>query len=510
MRELPLVERARAAPDSTALIDAGRQLTRAGLLDASARAARILLDGARDLDGTRVALLTAPGIDHVVAQWGTWRAGGACVPLCTSHPPPELAYVLDDAQVGIAVCDASFEPRLRPLTQARGIRLVRTDALAAGAEGPLPAVSETRDALLVYTSGTTGKPKGAVSTHAILGAQMRSVAEAWALGERDHILHALPLHHLHGILNALCAVLWGGGACELLPRFDSDAVWSRIAAGEVTLFMGVPTMYAKLTRAWDDADAATRATWSASARGLRLMVSGSAALPVAQLERWRDITGHVLLERYGMTELGMVLGNPLDGARRPGSVGVPFPGVDVRLVAEDGSVVPDGVSGELQVRGPNVFAGYWRKPEATRDSFTEDGWFRTGDVAVREHDAYRLLGRASVDILKTGGYKVSALEIEEALRDHPAIAECAVVGLPDTEWGQRVAAAAVLYEGATLDLEALRAWGKDHLAPYKVPTRLRVVDALPRNALGKVQKPDVAMLFGPDSDDGQSPGNDSR
>jgi malonyl-CoA/methylmalonyl-CoA synthetase len=207
------------------------------------------------------------------------------------------------------------------------------------------------------------------------------------------------------------------------------------------------------------------------------MMSGSAALPLRTLDRWRAITGHTLLERYGMTETGMILSNPLHGTRRPGAVGTPLPGVEVRLV-----------DGEIEVRGPGVFSEYWQRPDETRAAF-RDGWFRTGDVAVVEDGVYRLLGRTSTDIIKTGGYKVSALEIEDALREHPAIADCAVIGAPDADWGQRVCAVAELREGAALTLTELRDWLKPRLAPYKVPRDLRVVGALPRNAMGKVNKP---------------------
>lgn len=227
---------------------------------------------------------------------------------------------------------------------------------------------------------------------------------------------------------------------------------------------------------------------------MRLMVSGSAALPVNVLERWKDITGHVLLERYGMTEIGMALSNPLRGERVPGHVGTPLPGVEVRLVDEAGNPVPPGTPGEIQVRGPTVFREYWGRPEATKKAFI-NGWFRTGDVAVVENGVYRILGRDSVDIIKTGGYKVSAIEIEEVLREHPDIAECAVVGVPDPEWGERVCAAIVVKEGRNLTLESLRTWAKERLAVYKVPTRIRLVSELPRNAVGKVLKPEVRKLF---------------
>jgi malonyl-CoA/methylmalonyl-CoA synthetase len=262
--------------------------------------------------------------------------------------------------------------------------------------------------------------------------------------------------------------------------------------------MALPTIYLRLIDAWEAAGENRRREMSAAAAGLRLMVSGSAALPVPVLERWREISGHVLLERYGMTEIGMALGNPLDGERVPGAVGSPLPGVEVRLVGEDGQPLGDGVPGEVEVRGPTVFREYWRREQATRECFRHGGWFRTGDVGVREDGVYRLLGRQSVDIIKSGGEKISALEIESVLADHPAIRECAVVGTPDPEWGQRVAAAVVLEDGADLDLESLRGWCKARLAVYKVPTALHLLDELPRNAMGKVTKPAVAELVAED------------
>jgi len=224
------------------------------------------------------------------------------------------------------------------------------------------------------------------------------------------------------------------------------------------------------------------------------MMSGSAALPVHVLERWRAIAGHTLLERYGMTEIGMALSNPLDGERRPGFVGTPLPGVEVRLVDDQGELADGGMPGELEVRGPAVFLEYWQRPDKTRSAF-RDGWFRTGDVAVLEGGSFRLLGRTSVDIIKTGGFKVSALEIEEILRGHPAIAECAVVGVADDEWGERVSVAVELTPGSTLSLETLQDWARPQLAPYKIPRAFAAVSALPRNAMGKVVKPEVAALF---------------
>jgi malonyl-CoA/methylmalonyl-CoA synthetase len=258
--------------------------------------------------------------------------------------------------------------------------------------------------------------------------------------------------------------------------------------------MAVPTIYSKLIAAWDAASPERRQVLSRGCAGMRLMVSGSAALPVSTLLRWKEISGHTLLERYGMTEIGMALSNPLHGDRVPGSVGRPLPGVEVRLVGEEGKPVSPGTAGEIEVRGSGVFAEYWDRPEATRVAF-RDGWFRTGDTAVVENGVYRILGRTSIDLLKTGGHKVSALEIEEVLRDHPAVAECAVVGVPDVEWGERVAAAVVLNDGQVLDLPSLRTWALKLLAAHKLPSRLVVLDALPRNAMGKVIKPAVVKLF---------------
>jgi malonyl-CoA/methylmalonyl-CoA synthetase len=357
-----------------------------------------------------------------------------------------------------------------------------------------PEITSQRRAMILYTSGTTNRPKGVVTTHANITAQVMSLVEAWAWSASDRTVLCLPLHHVHGIINVVCCALWLGATCQMLPRFDANDTWDLIAGGNLTLFMAVPTIYAKLISAWDTASPERRARLSQSCAKLRLMLSGSAALPVSTLQRWKEISGHTLLERYGMTEIGMALSNPLQGERVPGTVGTPLPSVEVQLVAENGKPVAPGTPGQIEVRGPSVFKEYWGKPDATRDAF-RDGWFRTGDTAVVENGVYRILGRSDIDILKTGGHKVSALEIEEALRKHPAVAECAVVGVPDPEWGERVAAAVVLNDGDALDLPSLRTWAKQWLAAYKLPSRLLLLDALPRTAMGKVIKPAVVALF---------------
>jgi len=326
-------------------------------------------------------------------------------------------------------------------------------------------------------------------------AQVTALIDAWNWSSDDHTLLALPLHHVHGIINVVCSALWAGATCEMLPRFDAETVWTRLASGEITVFTAVPTMYHKLIESWDAAPRALRRARSEGCRHVRLMMSGSAALPLPVLDRWRQISGHVLLERYGMTEIGMALANPMFGDRRAGFVGLPLPRVDVRLVDEAGRQVRSGTPGEVEVRGPAVFLEYWRQRDATEHAF-RDGWFRTGDVAIYEEGAFRLLGRASIDIIKTGGYKVSALEIEDVLRRHPAVADCAVVAVPDVEWGERVCAALELHPEATLKLDELQHWAKTQLAPYKVPRAVRCLPALPRNAMGKVMKPAVRAMFG--------------
>lgn len=491
---IPLIARAATFAGRTAIAAPEGTFSYAHLLETSRRVAAHLLAGRPDLAETRVVYLVPPGFLYPAIQWGIWRAGGIAVPLCVSHPAPELDYVVADTGAEVAIADPTFEPVLRPIAETRGLRFVPATGLLGDTPAVLPGIGAERAALILYTSGTTSRPKGVVSTHANLQAQVTSLVEAWGWTAADHILLVLPLHHVHGIVNVLTCALWSGAVCEILPEFDAQAVWERIVRGDLTLFMGVPTMYVRLIAAWEQASAAEQRAMSTAARRLRLMVSGSAALPVSTLERWREISGHTLLERYGMTEIGMALSNPLHGERRPGHVGSPLPGVEVRLVDEAGRPVANGTPGEIQVKGPGVFRKYWRRPEATAAAF-QDGWFRSGDIAVIEEGAYRILGRNSVDIIKSGGYKISALEVEEMLRAHPAIRECAVVGLPDDEWGERVAAALVLRAGHTLTLAELRAWGKERLAAYKVPTRMLIVGDLPRNAMGKVTKPAIVAAF---------------
>ncbi len=257
--------------------------------------------------------------------------------------------------------------------------------------------------------------------------------------------------------------------------------------------MAVPTIYFKLISHFENLPSDQQQLLSAAMKSFRLMVSGSAALPVSVMEKWEKISGHTLLERYGMTEIGMALSNPYHGQRRAGFVGMPLPNVGVRLVDEQNRTVEKDLPGEIQVKGPNVFLEYWQRPQATQESFTEDGWFKTGDVAVIEEGSYKILGRSSIDIIKSGGYKISALEIEEVLRTHPTIKDCSVVGIPNEEWGETVAAALVI--SSTVDLNELNTWMRERMPSYRVPRLYKVVEELPRNAMGKVTKNDLKKLW---------------
>jgi len=491
---MQVVNRAEQHQDRTAIIASEGTFSYRQLLAASAKIASSLLDGKKALCEKRVAFLIPPGFQYVATQWGIWRAGGIAVPLCVSHSQPELEYVIADSEAESIIAHPDSVKLLRPLVAARNAQFWVTTEIMHAAEMILPPIDASRRAMIIYTSGTTSKPKGVVSTHKNIEAQIKTLVDAWEWTASDHILHVLPLHHIHGIINALACALWAGATCEILPKFDAAKVWSRFLSGDVTLFMAVPTIYVKLIEAWERASPQQQKAMPAAGSKMRLMISGSAALPVRVLEKWEEITQHVLLVRYGMTEIGMTLSNPLHGERVPGSVGTPLPNIEVRLVDDNRNEVEAGTPGEILIKGSSVFLEYWRKPEATQQAF-HHGWFRTGDVAVVQNNSYRILGRRNIDIIKTSGYKVSALEVEEVLRAHPAIKECAVVGIADRDWGERVCAAIITGSKTTLTLDSLRSWAKERLANYKIPAQICIVTDLPRNAMGKIVKPEVKSFF---------------
>lgn len=499
---LKVVERAEAHGQRVAVRAAGKTFTYEQLLSASSLVAAELLAGRENLQEARVAIFVNPGFDFVASLWGIWRAGGIAVPLCLTHPAPALEYVLQDTRCELLICSPDQRDFMAPLCQRNGceIRACPTEVShrsrdAGGRATPptkLPVIDRNQRALILYTSGTTSKPKGVVTTHGNVEAQMETLVDAWRWSAADHTLCVLPLHHVHGLINVVGCSLLVGACCEFLPEFVPEEVFQVFSEGRVNVFMAVPTVYVKLISYWESLAPPNKARMSQALRRMRLMVSGSAALPVSVMENWQRISGHRLLERYGMTELGMAISNPYDGERRAGFVGTPLAGVQVRLTDEQNNLVSNE-PGEIQVKGENVFIEYWQQPVATHAAFTEDGWFRTGDVAVVENGYYRILGRSSIDIIKSGGYKISALEIEELLRTHPRVADCAVVGLADEEWGEIVAAAIVPKE--SIDTEGLKQWAKEYLPSYRVPRKFLTLSSLPRNAMGKVTKNEVKKLF---------------
>ena len=495
MGNLKLFEQARLHGSRLAIRQGTSDITYADLLKRSERIASALLDAENDLNESRIALLCPSAQEFAISQWGIWRAGGVCVPMSNSATASELEYAISNSRPIRVLAQREYFEKLEPVCKKLGVAILVLDEAISEVVKPLPSVTSNRRAMILYTSGTTSKPKGVVTTHRNIESQICSLVEAWGWKSVDRIPLFLPLHHIHGIVNVLSCALWTGAQVDAFDSFDMPAVLDRIANKDYSLFMAVPTIYVKLIQALEGAEHDQQQAWIDGFRSLRLMVSGSAALPASVHEKWTTITGQVLLERYGMTEIGMALSNPLNGERRPGAVGIPLPNVEIRLKSEAGSVLKnENEPGEIQVRGPAIFQEYWDRSEATMEAFDE-GWFRTGDMAVLEKGYYRIMGRLSVDILKSGGYKLSALEIEEVLMQHPQILECAVVGIPDDTWGDAVAAAVVCRDDQSMDIEALRDWCRQRMSPYKIPKLIKLVADLPRNAMGKIVKPAVKTLF---------------
>jgi malonyl-CoA/methylmalonyl-CoA synthetase len=452
-----------------------------------------LLNKKTDLNEERVAFMITPGFDYVAIQWGIWKAGGIAVPLCISYPLPSLAYVIDDTKATIVITDDTYFNYIDALIEERKLRFINISKIQDGTI-EFPVIDPSRRAMILYTSGTTNLPKGVVTTHQNICAQVTTLIKAWQWTSEDHILCVLPLHHVHGIINVVTCALWAGATLQFLPNFSEEKIYDEFLKDRINVFMAVPTIYFKLIANFDQCDEEKQNMIKASLKKFRLMVSGSAALPVTVMEKWKVISGHTLLERYGMTEIGMGISNPYIGERKAGYIGKELAGVNVRLVDENNEEVSGNQAGEIQVKGANVFKEYWGKAEATQKAFTNDGWFRTGDIAVIEEGYYRILGRDSIDIIKSGGYKISALEIEEVLRTNEAIVDCSVIGIPNEEWGELVVCVIVI-NSEEMDLNELNNWLRSKMPSYKTPRQYKVVKELPRNAMGKVTKNDLKSLF---------------
>uniref|UniRef100_A0A2M3ZKQ5 Putative acyl-coa synthetase n=1 Tax=Anopheles braziliensis TaxID=58242 RepID=A0A2M3ZKQ5_9DIPT len=582
---VPPFKRALLYGQKAAVRDQAGDFTFIQLYEATKRLAVQISHHCGSASQSRVAFLCPNNITYVITQWACWFSGQIAVPMNPKYPADLLEYYVKDSDASLLISTADFLPSAEPLAAklqkplllASHELLTGFPATANGNGGGQSVPSDQQpsldadisyldprrenlvqlndtlvvesalngefyrdaNAMILYTSGTTGKPKGVVLSYANLDAQLSALAHAWQVTSADSILHALPLNHVHGTINALNLPLATGAKCVMLPKFDSSSVWSYLlnvnmtTKERVNVFMGVPTMYGLLISEYDS-------VFGRNARmcdyvkthcknKIRLMISGSAPLPGTIFDRWQEITGHRLLERYGMTEIGMAISNPYlqdteQRSRRQGCVGMPLPGVSVRIVEPDSghkltlegkenegiwqiadakdsppTLPTETISGQLHVKGRSVFREYWKRPTETAAEFDEDGWFRTGDTASYENGTIRILGRTSVDIIKSGGFKLSALEIETALHEHPDTSDVAVLGVPDETWGQRVVAVISLRPEVapeTFSIPKLLVWLEQKLPKQAIPKEVRLVEEVPRNAMGKINKKELtAKLY---------------
>jgi len=444
--------------------------------------------------GDRVALQLTKSIEFILLHLATIRLGAITLPLNLSYPPDELKYFLDDsgAKLFFALESAkekiqSILPELPDLQECVYLNPSRPEKFQSIVANypqsistfPISDLSNT--AVIIYTSGTTGRPKGAEITHGNLISNIESLHTIWGWQADDVLLHVLPIFHVHGLFVALHGALHAGATTLMAREFDPQRTLQMLSSGQCTVFMGVPTIHKRLL------DVPNAENFDLSR--MRLITSGSDRLPDEVFTAYKKTFGYTLLERYGMTETGMNCSNPLEGERRIGSVGFPLPGTEVRFVdSESRALLPDGEIGELELRGPNVFKSYWKQPGKTSESFSADGWFKTGDLGFRSDDGYITLCGRSKDLIISGGLNIYPPEVERVLVEHPAVNTCAVIGCPDVEWGEKVTAVVVLEKTESVTGEELIRFCREKLAPYKTPKSIIFMDDLPRNAMGKVQK----------------------
>jgi malonyl-CoA/methylmalonyl-CoA synthetase len=491
-------ENVRNFPDRVALefIDAPLQrLTYAELDELAARTAGYL-QGLGLRPGDRLALQLSKCLEFILLHLGALRLGAVSLPLNPAYPPDEVEYFLSDSGATLFFALESAKERLESilprLSEIKGSVFLEPGIAGSflsqiRSASSLPDAAErdpNETAVIIYTSGTTGRPKGAEITHGNLAANLDALHAAWGWQPDDILLHVLPVFHVHGLFVGLHGALHAGATTLLVREFDARKTLQTLVERRCTVFMAVPTIHQRLVEVQD--------AGGFDLSHMRLITSGSDRLPDKLFAEFERTFGYRLLERYGMTETGMNCSNPLHGERRMGSVGLPLPGVEARIVdPETVELLADGQVGEMQVRGAHVFKGYWRQPGKTAEAFTSDGWFRTGDLGFQESDGYFTLCGRSKDLIISGGMNIYPPEVERVLAEHPAVDASAVVGCPDVEWGERVTAVVVLKQDQAASAEELIGFCRQRLAPYKCPKRIVFQAGLPRNAMGKAQKAEL-------------------
>jgi len=467
--------------------------------DLDTRSAQIAnyLQGLELPEGSRIAVQVEKSVEAMLLYLATLRAGFIFLPLNTAYQNAEIEYFVQNAEPAVFVCTPANFARIQPIAQQAGTQHVLTlgddqtgsllDHAACCAISHLPVIKQPDDvAAILYTSGTTGRSKGAMLTHGNLQSNAVMLKDYWGWKQGDVLIHALPIFHVHGLFVAIHAAIINGSKMIWMAKFDPEAVIA--AMPRATVFMGVPTLYVRML--------AEPTLTREQAQNMRLFIAGSAPLLIETFQEWQERTGQTILERYGMSETIMLTSNPYaadarygnQDTRRGGTVGFPLPGVQLRVVDDQGQPVPVGEIGNIQVKGPNVFKGYWRMPEKTKEEFTADGWFKTGDVGKQDASNYVTIVGRSKDLIISGGYNVYPAEIESYINEMPGVAESALVGVPHPDFGEVGVAVVIPKPGITLDGEQILQAIKGQLANFKVPKRCFIAQELPRNTMGKVQK----------------------